>query len=173
MFNECKIVILIFILFSFYTHASENVSQTREVTLNVNIKKPTCVLSTANKRIDFGEVDKSSVLIEQPEVGVVFSFSNCVDTDTLDIQFSGNYIDTSVNQLNIANCDNCASGIAIKLLDSLSKEIRLSEITRFSTTGTNKYDLHMKAKLVPIKNNITTVIPGDIKSAVTLVISYE
>ncbi len=66
-----------------------------------------------------------------------------------------------------------ASTLKVLGCQAVSKEIRLSEMTRFSTTGTDKYDLHMKAKLVPIKNNITTVIPGDIKSAVTLVISYE
>lgn len=154
-------------------YASETVSQSHEVTLNLNVKKPTCVLSTVDKKINFGEWDRAAIMAEQPEVSATFSFSDCTDVDSLDIQFTGNYIDANANQLNIATGDNSASGIAIKILDASSNEINLSQTKNFSTTGTDKYDLHLRAKLVPVKQDITAITPGEIKSAVTLVISYK
>ncbi|HCX4694203.1 TPA: type 1 fimbrial protein [Escherichia coli] len=166
-------MLLIISCSSIYGYASETVSQSHEVTLSLNIKKPTCVLSTVDKKINFGEWDKAAIMAEQPEVSATFSFSDCADVDSLDIQFTGNYIDANSNQLNIATGDYSASGVAIKILDASSNEVNLSQTTKFTTTGTDKYDLQLRARLVPIKQDITTITPGDIKSAVTLVINYK
>lgn len=164
------------LLFYFITYASsatETLSFNNEIALKLNIKEPVCRLSSLNKLVDFGEFDKKEVLTTPPEVSAIFEFTDCSGVNYINMGFTGNYIDSYNNQLKIAEGVNYASGLAIKLYDSSANEIKLSEKNNFYIGGSMNYNLILMAKIIPDNNQPKEITPGNIKSAVTLVISYE
>ncbi|HFZ1748455.1 TPA: fimbrial protein [Klebsiella oxytoca] len=168
-----NIIFSILVIIFHSSYAADNLSFSDDVTLKVNIKEPICRLSSLNQHIDFGEFDKINVLNSPPEGGGVFKFTECSGVKFINLSFMGNYINASKNYLEIAEGGNYASGLAIKLYDESKNEIILSERKKIDTQNAKSYNLHLSARIIPANKNEANILPGDIKSAVTLVISYE
>lgn len=152
--------------------AAETLSNSYDVTLKINVLKPACKLSTTKGSIDFGEVDRKTISTNQPEGSASFLFTDCQGVNNINISFSGNYIDSSKNQLINTKGEQYASGIAIKLYDSSAREIVLSEQKTFNVDGAGNYNLDLTAKVITEDGYDNKITTGLIKSSVTLVISY-
>lgn len=169
-----KILLLGFMcLLSHSIQAKETLSFGNEVMLKVNIKEPICKISSLSKQVDFGELDRNDILSNPPESNVTFSFTDCSGVQYINIDFIGNYIDSTNNLLKIAEGANYASGVAIKLYENSAKEVKLSETNKLYIGGATNHNLVLKAKVIPLNPLQTNITPGDIKSSVALLISYE
>lgn len=169
-----KLFFLSFLCFlSYSAHAKETLSFGNDIMLNVNVKEPICKLSSLSKQVDFGEFDRNDILANPPESNATFSFTDCSGVQYINFNFMGGYVDSSNNQLKIAEGANYASGVAIKLYENSNIEVNLSKKNKLYIGGAENYNLVLRAKVIPLDIQQINITPGDIKSSVALMISYE
>lgn len=163
------------VILSLYTSisAAEIISNDYNVNVDFNIVTPVCKLQTLHESLHFGEFDKLSIKDTTPEARAVLTFSGCTGVSRLNIGFSGNYIDNIKNVLTNASGTNYASGIGIKMYDSKEKEVNLQGGLVEYINGASSYDLVLKAKIISEHESLRRITPGEIKSAVTLIITYS
>ncbi|MDY1736301.1 hypothetical protein RKJ47_27915 [Klebsiella pneumoniae] len=149
------------------TEISEN------LTVRVNILEPPCILKSITSDVSFGEFSMVDVISGKVVKDVTLGFQNCYTTNNINITFSGQDLSSKDNGLIVKNQDGSPSGILIKLLYSKDgSEIDLSKeytIEAKKSVITNV----MKAKVLPIYDNLVNYRSGDFKSSLGLTIQYN
>ena len=163
---------MFFTFLSMSAIAADQVEISEDLKIRVNILKPICKLTSSSNVIDFGEFNSQDFLQNQPTAGTTFFFDDCSTTNYFNIDFVGGYIDQTQNYINLSRGENYASGVAIKLYDKNDKEINLKDTYSVNTNGSQKVKLDIRAKVVTLHEGGVKLKPGDLKSSVTLVISY-
>ncbi|ENZ5952284.1 fimbrial protein [Escherichia albertii] len=170
-----KLILIFLMIFSSSMCLAEELSQSVNLKLNVNIIKPVCRLTSKEAQIDFGEFDVSALTNNQPNGSVIYSFTECNNVDKLRIRFTGEHIDNSKNIIKNKESKDNASGVAVKIYDNKMKELSLNKDWIIEkNTNTNSYDLTINAKVVSSENGgSTTIRPGKIDTTVNFEITYE
>lgn len=170
-----KIIMLVFTcLISLTTrvYAKEELSQSVNFTLNVNVLRPTCKLTTDNQTIDFGEFDANNLTKIKPST--TFKFIDCDNVERLKVSFKGSNIDKDNNVIRNKTGSDYATGIYFKLYDDENNEIELDSDKIININKETVYDLKVMAKALrddSISNNGFS--PGLLNSSVALEITYE
>ncbi|MEQ1928458.1 fimbrial protein [Escherichia albertii] len=154
-------------------NAAEELSQSFDVTLSVNIIKPVCKLESSSQDIDFGEFDASDLQSSPPQGSAVFNFTGCDNVENIKIRFSGSNIDKDGNHIKNNTGNELAKGVVIKLFDSKNKEFNLNGDNIINVARKDSFDMRVNAIAVATGDSSEIITPGRLDSSVSLEISYE
>ncbi|EAA6331141.1 TPA: type 1 fimbrial protein [Escherichia coli] len=170
-----KMIMLIFTylaLFPASVYAKEELSQSVDFTLKVNVLKPVCKLTTDTQTIDFGEVDVDD--LTKIKGSATFKFIDCDNVERLKIRFEGDELDKENNVIRNKVGSNYATGVYFKLYDDKNYEIKLDADNVIKINKEANYDLKLTAKVLRDELGAgNRFSPGLLNSSVALEITYE
>lgn len=169
-----KVYVFFILLLCSHACTADISTEIREnLTVRVNILAPPCILKSITSDVSFGEFSMVDVISGKVVKDVTLGFQNCYTTNNIDITFSGQDLSSKDNGLIVKNQDGSPSGILIKLLHSGNgREIDLSN--KYNIEVKNPDITHvMKAKVLPIYDNLVNYRSGDFKSSLGLTIQYN
>lgn len=144
-----KMIMLIFTylaLFPASVYAKEELSQSVDFTLKVNVLRPVCKLTSDAQTIGFGEVDVDD--LTKIKGNATFKFIDCDNVDGLKIRFEGDALDKENNVIRNKAGSNYATGVYFKLYDDKNNEIKLDGDNVINVNKEANYDLKLTAKVI-------------------------
>ncbi|EPS7491411.1 fimbrial protein [Escherichia coli] len=170
-----KMIMLIFTclaLFPTSVYAKEDLSQSVDFTLKVNVLRPVCKLTSDAQTINFGEVDVND--LTKIKGSATFKFIDCDNVDGLKIRFEGSSVDKENNVIRNKPGSDYAEGVYFKLYDDKNNEIKLGTDKIIDVNKGISYDLKLIAKVLRDDSGSNKKFsPGLLNSSVALEITYE
>lgn len=133
-------------LFPASVYAKEELSQSVDFTLKVNVLRPVCKLTSDAQTIGFGEVDVDD--LTKIKGNATFKFIDCDNVDGLKIRFEGDALDKENNVIRNKAGSNYATGVYFKLYDDKNNEIKLDGDNVINVNKEANYDLKLTAKVI-------------------------
>ncbi|MED9020211.1 fimbrial protein [Escherichia coli] len=169
----CCYNILFYLLFvTTRAIGSDELSQSVEMNFSVNIEPPVCKLQSTDVSVNFGDFQLFDIVTRAVKKQAKFSFTDCLNVNTVTVSFSGDNVDTEHNIIKNKSGTNYASGIAIGLYDNDGNRIQLNDKKDISIDDANSFDFIVTAEVMK-ESSSAIVTPGNIVTSVDLMIEYN